>query len=139
MIPAVVRCSVFRLRTLIIALAIVAVILWGMHRRERFLGIAAFHDGQEAWARQLAAEERRSDAIAMTVEGYCVRIPSPGAEARETEFLGIAAYHAELVQKYRKAAAHPWASVAADPPEPKKLPPMRPPSPPSTIYGDGPP
>ena len=30
----------------------------------------------------------------------------------------LAAHHAALIPKYEHAAAHPWLSVAADPPEP---------------------
>ncbi|HEV3263750.1 MAG TPA: hypothetical protein VG013_43345, partial [Gemmataceae bacterium] len=31
----------------------------------------------------------------------------------------LAAYHAEMAQKYKLAASRPWRPIAPDPPEPK--------------------
>ena len=110
----------FRLHTMLVAMAVVAVGLGVYKLRQRskdFLAEARAHAG-EAGEYQSHAElwERGQN-------GGCME---PGRDASgNDDFVGSArgarrraAYEAELSRKYLHAAAHPWLSVEPDPPKP---------------------
>ena len=92
-----------RLRTLMIAVAVVGVICAAVvickARRERFERIAARHTG---------VFPPLSFADAM----------SPDYERRSRWGREVMAWHAEMARKYRRAARSPWLPITPEPPMP---------------------
>jgi hypothetical protein len=105
----------FRLRTLLIAVAVVGVVLGAgmMRRRRSILHEKAAH--HRAIGRRQAAKVRGIEELA--------RAATTAREAAETRAdarveARIGEYHAALARKYQRAAARPWLPVAPDPPPP---------------------
>ncbi len=100
----------FRVRTLMIAVAVVGLTLGGLaglvrmeQRRQSFRALARNHQRQEIVNR-------------LTLVGLVAhRAPKADTERHRT----LAEYHRALNQKYTRAASYPWLQVAPDPPEPK--------------------
>ena len=105
----------FRLRTLLVAVAVAALVLGaGMMRlRQLFLRrTAAYHEQVE---RLQAAKVRAIEDLARaatTPEGAAQVRADAVFEAR------IGGYHARLKQKYRRLSDRPWLLVPPDPPPP---------------------
>jgi hypothetical protein len=107
-----------RIRTLMIAVAVAGLLLYGddlRRRRTHFLERADDHSVYAVYYRRLVrivADERTSPG---------------GSDPREQFFLAEeedawrrrADYHESLIVKYERAARYPWLPVAPDPPEPK--------------------
>jgi hypothetical protein len=95
-------------RRMMVAVAVLAVAMGGiaLRRRSEFYQASARHHSRM----------ERSSVIAI-VEG------SGPASRDELARLNRArtAYHADLRQKYERAAGHPWVSMPPDPPEPVPL------------------
>jgi hypothetical protein len=94
-----VRPPRFRLRTLLVAVAAVGFSLWLMARRERFRGLAAHHRSR--------ASRGATPHVFIAGRPVC-SLPTPR---------GL--WHAEVADKFERAAAHPWLPVAPDPPPPE--------------------
>jgi hypothetical protein len=90
------RLPNFRVRTLMIAVGVVALLLWGSMMGTRsysyFSRAREFSELERGW-RSIAA--RRPESAKFGLE--------------------CAEYYALLVRKYRRATWRPWAPVAADP------------------------
>src|SRR5690242_6532202 len=95
----------FRLRTLMIAVAVAALLLAAKLARERSVVYRERSFVAECFARaidfSLAGAEMRGDAIA-------------AAKHREAQ-----RYYLRLAAKYRRAARFPWLPVPPDPPPPE--------------------
>jgi hypothetical protein len=97
----------FRLRTLLIAVAVVSVALGGELMRRRRISHreqAASHSDAEELSRAYADDARGQ--------------PGPIAPQRVAWGEVLAAYHAAMSRKYERAARYPWLPVAPDPPPP---------------------
>lgn len=89
------RLPRFRVQTLMIAVAAVAVLIWGAMMGVRSFDSyrrASFFGEQESGWRQIAAR----DGIRPEFSAECVE------------------YFSKLTQKYRRAMWHPWTPVAPD-------------------------
>src|SRR4051794_48354 len=89
----------FRVRTLMAALGVVALLIWGA-----MMGSQSYDYYRRA--REYGANERGWREIAARGRGW-VRFGSQWAE-----------YHAQLAGKYRRAMWRPWMPVAPDPDAP---------------------
>src|SRR5215831_13459656 len=101
------RLPHFRVRTLMLAVAIVALLVWGGMIGTRsyvYYRLAREYGFQERAWRENAVRDRENPASARSVAAVW------GLE--------IAEYYAPLVRKYRRAMWRPWAPVAPDPPAP---------------------
>jgi hypothetical protein len=118
----------FRLRSLLIAVAVVAVAmgsaLWAMRmvRLSRQYNRKAAHHAAECQpCLMLWSESER-----LIYEAECDRLTgvrNPNSAAQQLPGLiprldEKAGYHARLLQKYGRAARYPWPPVAPDPPLP---------------------
>lgn len=95
----------FRLRTLIIAVAVVAVLLGGFALYRRSVGFAALAEAHDVMARN--SWTRGSFMGPGGAIGH-VEYPTP-----------LTDHHTRLRDKYRRAASRPWLPVPPDPPPPK--------------------
>jgi hypothetical protein len=97
----------FRIRTLMIAVAVVAAALFVVDvflRLERRSAVFAAKAGFHARMTRLHPTRAHwSDAAGYQYEAV----------------IGLEAYHSHLFEKYAVAATHPWLPVPPDPPEPK--------------------
>lgn len=109
----------FRLRTLLLAVTVVALLLAGgvtLHkRRQRFLAIASQHRVAEWFS---SAASGMASSIPTVGEGPGVallRLPDtmPGGVRAQSVF------HAAMRVKYERAARYPWLPVEPDPPAPE--------------------
>jgi hypothetical protein len=113
-----------RRRTIIVA-AITALVIGAYlgartvsQRAHRFRQVAQFHARRAAMFQKSIGSKERA---ARDCEAYGGERMLQIARAYRTErklCVRLAAYHASLIPKYEHAAAYPWLSVAADPPEP---------------------
>jgi hypothetical protein len=90
----------FRVRTLMVAVAVAALVLGGLElrgRKARFRAQAAYHSRR--WS------------------GLSLVKPTPPARTRSRERHAV--YHDEMRRKYDWAARSPWLPVAPDPPGPE--------------------
>jgi hypothetical protein len=135
----------FRLRTLLVAVAVAGVAVAGgaMWRRgESFRRGAARHSEQQAeWAEDASSKdvlaERCGNYARLARPGYNAGLPAgwdqrtaeshsadewdrmaDEARASAAHSARRAAYHSRLRSKYERAARYPWLPVAPDPPEP---------------------
>jgi hypothetical protein len=92
----------WRLRTLLVAVAVAAVVLWAASVRAGRLRLAEHHS---RLSRQLKARAAHRGG------------PGPAKRARRRA-ARQAAQHAELARKYERAAARPWLPFAPGPPPP---------------------
>ena len=100
------RVPKFRIRTLMIAVAVLGIAFGGLaglrqmdQRRQRFRALARNHLVNRLTLIGLAEHQ----AAKADTERYRMR----------------AEYHLALNQKYQYAASHPWLPVSSDPPEPR--------------------
>lgn len=106
------------IRRAMIAVAIAALLLgfWSrvmFSRRQSHLSDAAYHARREGEERRnLETFERNRRA------GAAAAANNPSMAEMERASLLRVAYHAGLKDKYREAAAHPWASIPPDPKDP---------------------
>ena len=94
----------FRVRTLMIAVGVVALLLWGATTGTRsyvYYGLATDYGRYERQWREMAARDRG--------------VPRSVAAKWGPQ---IAEYYAPLARKYRRAMWHPWEPVSPDPPAP---------------------
>jgi hypothetical protein len=101
------RLPHFRVRTLMLAVAIVALLAWGARLGTRSLiyyRLATTYGAHEREWRYMAARDRGTTTRTRSVSAVW------GPE--------IADYYAPLARKYRRAMWRPWAAVAPDPPAP---------------------
>lgn len=103
------------LKAWLLVVALVAVVLFLLQRRQLYLERAAFHD-QKAWGYRVTGNQWLSIA-----EGYVKR---DAGEAVERHLIAEqnwtrSAYHLRLSKKYGYAAAHPWLPLPRDPPPPQ--------------------
>jgi hypothetical protein len=101
------RLPHFRVRTLMLAIALLALLVWGA-----LMGTRAYDYGR--LAREYGFLER-------TWRQHAVRdraIPGRGRSVAAVWGPEIAAYYAPLARKYRRAMWRPWDPVAPDPPAP---------------------
>jgi hypothetical protein len=101
------RVPYFRVRTLMLAVGIAALLVWGAM-------MAARSYVYYTLARQYGVQERGWRVNALRDRGSPARARSVAA----VWGLEIAEYYAPLVRKYRRAMWRPWAPVAPDPPAP---------------------
>jgi hypothetical protein len=129
----------FRLRSLLAAIAVVAVVFSLGVRSARFGGLAQYHRGQEQFCSTVAfltghcGTGDGTDDLVTLVEKpggrWEVRPVSAEAERlleelgrrrseRKRAYERLAGYHARRVRLYRRAVALPWLSVPAESPPP---------------------
>jgi hypothetical protein len=104
------RVPKFRLRTLMIAVAVLGIAFGSLagllrigQRTQRFRAVAREHRQREIVNR-------------LTVQGLVMQgAASPGIERHRV----LTDYHKALNLKYEYAASHPWLPVSSDPPEPR--------------------
>jgi hypothetical protein len=105
------RLPRFRLRTLMIAVAVVGILFGSgleLHRRSvRFQALAERH-GSEAHVMHIRGSNGRA--------GGELRVLSINDVPIDRK---LADWHLELRDRYRLAAGRPWLPVPPDPPEPK--------------------
>lgn len=96
------RLPRFRIRTLMVAVAIAALAIgsWAIveRRRGRFLQIASYHKDRSVSIRAV-------DYLGMSDEA-------------QTQWTDIENWHIQMTEKYEKAARIPWLPVGTDPPPP---------------------
>jgi hypothetical protein len=104
------RLPKFRIRTVMIAVAVLAIALGGLaglqqlgQRMQRFRALARNH-------RQQGIVNR------LRLEGL---VAHQAAKADIERYRTRADYHDALNRKYEYAARHPWLPVSSDPPEPR--------------------
>jgi hypothetical protein len=100
----------FRVRTLMIAVAVLGIAFGGLAGLLRM--------GQRTQRLRAVAREHRHREIVnrLTLQGLVMHgAASPGVERHRV----LTDYHHELNLKYEYAARHPWLPVTPDPPEPK--------------------
>ena len=106
----------FRLRTLLIAVAVMGVALgaWGRieGRRARMLGLAEEHRSRIVGLSIDRDYARLGVSLCDITTGYPLRPVTPGERRRDR-------WHFRLYLKYQDAAARPWLPVAPDPPPPE--------------------
>jgi hypothetical protein len=98
------RLPRFRLRALMIAVAVAAVVLAvyaGIERRRSYLRAVARHHLEMVAANSIV----HRDGDQMSYE--------PGPSLRKCQ---LARYHFDLWRKYTRVARHPWLSIEPDPP-----------------------
>jgi hypothetical protein len=98
------RLPRFRVRTLMLAVGVVALLLWGAMMGTRsyvYYRRARFYSFEERGWRESAARARGNPSRARTVGAVY------GPQ--------IAEYYAPLAEKYRRATWRPWMPVAPDP------------------------
>jgi hypothetical protein len=111
-------------RTIIVA-TIAALVIGGYlgvrtasQRAHRFRQLAQFHARRAAMFQESIGSKERAASGHEAYGGE--RMLQIARDYRDEMKLCVklAAYHASLITKYEHAAAHPWFSVEADPPEP---------------------
>ena len=104
------RVPKFRVRTLMIAVAVLGIAFGGIAGLQRMnQRMQRFH--------ALAREHRHREIVnRLTVQGLVMQgAASPGVERHRV----LTEYHKALKLKYEYAASHPWLPVSSDPPEPE--------------------
>jgi hypothetical protein len=123
----------FRLRTLLVAVAVAAVLMGGTNwalvvidLRRTYLASARFHSQEAARYSRSSSELSRLFRDERTHPFTFDPLPGPhrkGESAARGDVIAAyhaayAAYHAALRRKYERAAARPFLPVAPDPPPP---------------------
>jgi hypothetical protein len=115
------RLPIFRVRTLMILVVVVAMILTAVltprWRRARFAANRDYH-GSRFTSRAIRTER---DLTFMNRQGivlYRYNTPDPTARQLRRQ-IAKQAWHAAMSRKYEEAFQHPWRPVPPDPPEPK--------------------
>jgi hypothetical protein len=104
----------FRLRTLLIAMTLVAVAIVLVQRSQRFRETARRH----AIGVSMASSAAESVEVFHLRYGFQDRVspPAPESVRKAEEWRELAAYHQRLQAKYERAAWLPFLPVAPDPP-----------------------
>jgi hypothetical protein len=104
------RVPKFRIRTLMIAVAVLGIAFGGLaglqrmaQRSQRLLALARNH-------------RQRGIVNRLTLEGS---VAHRAAKAETERYRMRTEYHDALKLKYEYAARHPWLPVSSDPPEPR--------------------
>jgi hypothetical protein len=110
-----------RLRALMIAVAILALLAFGesmRRRRERYLGLAAGHAAME-WVRATRVRAARATPPVGIGGSGASLLDLGGTDLEAVEqATAFAKYHAAMRRKYERAARYPWLAVEPDlPPE----------------------
>jgi hypothetical protein len=100
-----------------VAVAVLAAVVWVVERRERFRRIALGH------------RLEKSEVFRNDLEIYLIAIVEPGeSDTQQAErervsrpFIQFSRYHDQMIEKYERAANRPWLPVASDPPPPTRL------------------
>ena len=87
-------------------------------RAHRFRQLAQFHARRAAMFQKSIGSKERAARGHEAYGGERMLQIARDYRAEAKLCVRLAAYHAALVSKYEHAAAYPWLSVAADPPEP---------------------
>lgn len=98
----------FRLRTLMIGVAVVALPLALMVRREQLLGMSRFHRDQMVQTAEWWSNGKRVSPKALAGMKSWTQLSTP-----------VSQWHETLAETYRQAASRPWRPVPPEPPEPK--------------------
>lgn len=104
------RVPKFRIRTLLIAVAVLGIAFGSLTGLLRM-------DQRRQRLRVLAQNHRQQGIVnRLKLEGSVAH----GAEKADTDkYRTLAEYHHTLTLKYEYAASHPWLPVSSDPPEPR--------------------
>src|SRR4051794_40968276 len=98
------------LRSLMVAMAVLALAFWVAERRLRFQRLAEYHslrsEADIICCVMLVTDDGKPPALVESATGT----PTPLARRD---------WHRPLREKYEKAARSPWLSVAPDPPRPE--------------------
>jgi hypothetical protein len=108
----------FRLRALMIAVAILALLAFGesmRRRRGRYRVLAEYHALSERSYAMFARMYRETLPFPTDEPGAAL---SPAARAKAERAEAGGAYHAAMRRKYEHAARSPWLPVEPDPPPP---------------------
>jgi hypothetical protein len=98
------------LRSMMVAMAMLALVCWVAERRLRFQGLAEYH-----FLRSSA--DIVCCVVLVTDDGKATSLVEGGTGAPTT--LARADWHRSLHAKYERAAHSPWLVVASDPPRPE--------------------
>lgn len=105
------------LRATMVAVAIIAAVLWVVERRERFRRIALGHQFEK---RKVFMNDLEIYLIALADQGESMtRTAERNRAARP--FIRFSQYHEQMTEKYERAASRPWLPVTSDPTPPPKL------------------
>jgi hypothetical protein len=119
------RMPRFRLRTLMIAVAVVAVGLVGVNSlpvtrtRQQARQNTAYWHNVFAISQSQFARMQFHQREALRRGEFPVDLPEAEWPAKLDRALRSAEWHEALARKYECAAHYPWLPVPADPPEPK--------------------
>jgi hypothetical protein len=107
----------FTVRRMMVAVAIVALLIYGCMVRRHRLSLAALCQIADRGVRHTGASYRLEDGIETlrTVKTGAPALTPAEVEGRRRR----AAYWVALGRKYERAALIPWLPVAPDPPEPE--------------------
>lgn len=136
------RISQFRTRWLMVVVALVAVVMSGVHeigklrrlsreyhRRSRTFGteVRALNWGLTGIVSSAAEANRLSTDLRLKDPDLArLWAAEAAAYSREVvEWQVLLSHYARLQKKYEHAAAHPWETVTIDPPEPRITPAWR--------------
>jgi hypothetical protein len=97
----------FTIRRLMIAVAVVAVMIRADEMRRRWTTFSA------------KGAEYRQRAGFLWSKANALATISPDDLDQPPRILELSEYYRDLAEKYERAAARPWLTVAPDPPEPE--------------------
>jgi hypothetical protein len=103
-------------RRWMVAVAVVALIAWGIHRRNSFQRLAAWHRSQ-IFPPSPGLSVRISENSAPTTRRWW--IGEDGNVWLSAQLLRENSWHTQMAEKYRRAARYPWLPVEPDPPKPE--------------------
>jgi hypothetical protein len=111
-------------RTIIVA-AVSTVLIGGYlgvetvsQRAHRFRQLAQFHARRAAMFQRSIVSKERAARGCEAYGGERMRQVAREYRSEARLCVKLAEYHARLIPKYDRAAAHPWLSIVPDPPEP---------------------
>ena len=114
------------IRRTMIVMAVIVVVIGGYvgvrivrQRANRFRQLAQFHARRAAMFQESIGSKERAARDCEAYGGERMLQVARDYRAEVKLCVKLAQYHARLIPKYEDAAAHPWLSVAADPPEPE--------------------
>jgi hypothetical protein len=87
-------------------------------RAHRFRQLAQFHARRSKMFQESIGSKERAARGHEAYGGERMLQIARAYRAEAKLCVRLAAYHASLIPKYEHAAAYPWHSVAADPPQP---------------------
>jgi hypothetical protein len=108
----------FTVRRMMVAVAVVALLIYGGMVRRHRLSLAALCEVADRGVRHTGASYRLEDGIETlrTVKTGGGRALTPAEVASRSR---RAAYWVALGRKYERAALIPWLPISSDPPEPE--------------------